>query len=182
MAWRNTNSSLRVREEHPPTKPSPTLTWIPSITNFFPFYTQLASVQHARSTSRHYFAIDFTYGLETGELVVGNNQTFNLNTLTTSTSLPLTSAPFVVSVKTGDHDGINLPWFTIADATLLFWEIHGDFAEVPLRLRVTNTSEINVQVWPDSDGWVGRVAHCDWTPPSPPLSIANKSFSPGSVP
>ena len=111
-------------------------------------------MRQARSPWRHYFAIDFAYALGTGELVIGDAHAFNLNALITSTSLPFTSAPFIARVKTGDHDGINLPWFTIADATLLFWEIHGDFAEVPLRLTVENASENTVQVWPDSDGWV----------------------------
>ncbi|KAL7923939.1 hypothetical protein ACQKWADRAFT_288320 [Trichoderma austrokoningii] len=35
----------------------------------------------------------------------------------------------------GDMDGANLPWFPPPDALLLFWEIHKEYATVPLRIQ-----------------------------------------------
>jgi len=79
---------------------------------------------------------------------------------------PWLSAPFSVRVKTGDQDGINLPWFAKADASLLFWEIHGDVVDLPLRWRVVRekttaqtrgeivVSETTVQIVPAVGAWV----------------------------
>ncbi|KAL7909586.1 hypothetical protein GGI35DRAFT_479846 [Trichoderma velutinum] len=39
-----------------------------------------------------------------------------------------------VPARAGDTDGANLPWFAEADALLLFWQIHQEYAIVPLRL------------------------------------------------
>lgn len=39
------------------------------------------------------------------------------------------------TVRAGDTDGANLPWFPPADALLLFWEIHHEYASVPLTIR-----------------------------------------------
>ncbi|KAM0463826.1 hypothetical protein ACHAO4_000550 [Trichoderma viride] len=39
------------------------------------------------------------------------------------------------TVRAGDTDGANLPWFPPADALLLFWEIHQEYASVPLTIR-----------------------------------------------
>lgn len=36
------------------------------------------------------------------------------------------------TVRAGDTDGANLPWFPAEDALLLFWEIHQEYASVPL--------------------------------------------------
>ncbi|KAL6692622.1 hypothetical protein J3F84DRAFT_103078 [Trichoderma pleuroticola] len=38
------------------------------------------------------------------------------------------------TARAGDTDGANLPWFAEADALLLFWQIHQEYATVPLRL------------------------------------------------
>ncbi|EXJ78547.1 hypothetical protein A1O1_08948 [Capronia coronata CBS 617.96] len=77
--------------------------------------------------------------------------TYNISALLHASTLPYTSAPFIVRAKAGDQDGINLPSFAEADATLLFWEIHKDVAEIPLRVRVVNES--TVQIWPESKFW-----------------------------
>ncbi|EXJ84360.1 hypothetical protein A1O3_05027 [Capronia epimyces CBS 606.96] len=77
--------------------------------------------------------------------------TYNISALLHSPSLPYTAAPFILRAKAGDQDGMNLPSFPEADATLLFWEVHGDVAELPLRVRVVNES--TVQIWPDSKFW-----------------------------
>lgn len=39
------------------------------------------------------------------------------------------------TVRAGDTDGANLPWFPAADAILLFWEIHQEYASVPLTIQ-----------------------------------------------
>ncbi|KAL7941538.1 hypothetical protein V8C42DRAFT_334858 [Trichoderma barbatum] len=40
-----------------------------------------------------------------------------------------------VAVRAGDTDGANLPWFPQADAILLFWQIHREYASVPLTIQ-----------------------------------------------
>lgn len=40
-----------------------------------------------------------------------------------------------VTARAGDTDGANLPWFPQADAILLFWQIHREYANVPLTLQ-----------------------------------------------
>jgi hypothetical protein len=81
--------------------------------------------------------------------------TYNISALLHSSTLPYTSAPFILRAKAGDQDGINLPSFPVADATLLFWEIHRDVAEIPLRVRIADES--TVQIWPDSKYWVSLI-------------------------
>lgn len=44
------------------------------------------------------------------------------------------------TARAGDTDGANLPYFPEADALLLFWQIHQEYATVPLRL-VWSTQE-----------------------------------------
>ncbi|KAM0514288.1 hypothetical protein ACHAPE_006868 [Trichoderma viride] len=39
------------------------------------------------------------------------------------------------TVRAGDTDGANLPWFPAEDAVLLFWEIHQEYASVPLTIH-----------------------------------------------
>ncbi|KAL6900438.1 hypothetical protein GGI43DRAFT_383914 [Trichoderma evansii] len=40
-----------------------------------------------------------------------------------------------VTARVGDTDGANLPWFQQADALLLFWQIHREYANVPLIIQ-----------------------------------------------
>ena len=53
--------------------------------------------------------------------------------------------------KFGDTDGFNLPWFTEADAMLLFWEIHWNSGHVPVRVRVLQGER--VEIWADASYW-----------------------------
>lgn len=149
-----------------------------SVDDFFIYSDHLASVQDARSTGRFSFALDYRYDRATGDLVIGYSRPrehrFSLSealqlpavaaaaaaapgpsSSTSPSSSSWISTPFTVLVKTGDDDGINLPWFAPADAALLFWEIHSDTADVPLRVKVTNAS--SVEIWPDSREWVRPV-------------------------
>jgi hypothetical protein len=60
------------------------------------------------------------------------------------------SDPFQVTAKTGDQDGINLPWFRKADAVLLFNAIHHDDVPMPVRFLVFSWK---IQLWPESQRW-----------------------------
>lgn len=40
-----------------------------------------------------------------------------------------------MTARVGDTDGANLPWFPQADALLLFWQIHREYARVPLTIQ-----------------------------------------------
>ncbi|KAF1986176.1 hypothetical protein K402DRAFT_421391 [Aulographum hederae CBS 113979] len=61
-----------------------------------------------------------------------------------------TDTPAVaVQVATGDQDGINPPWFNVADSTLLFHKIHYDDGAITLRARrIGDTWEI----YPEGNG------------------------------
>jgi len=84
-------------------------------------------------------------------LQIGEINGFNL-TRYASVPTPYLSPPYDVAVKTGDQDGINLPWFARADSTLLFWDIHHDLAFMRFRLRVVDGN--TVEIWPESSVWV----------------------------
>lgn len=107
--------------------------------------------QHAPSHTSHAFhASHSAHATHATHTKYAN--TYNISALLHSSTLPYISAPFILRAKAGDQDGINLPSFPEADATLLYWEIHRDVAELPLRVRVVNES--TVQIWPDSKFWV----------------------------
>ncbi|KIX08388.1 uncharacterized protein Z518_03044 [Rhinocladiella mackenziei CBS 650.93] len=131
-----------------------TVTRVYDIDDFFPYYDQLSSVQEARYTGRNSFAIDYRYFSDSSVVAIGDDSLgtffFNLtNILSLSPSLPpIFPIPTTLPVKTGDQDGINPPWFTRADATLLFWEIHRDISRIPLRISLSDNN--TVQIWPDS--------------------------------
>ncbi|KAM0264341.1 hypothetical protein ACHAQJ_000831 [Trichoderma viride] len=50
-----------------------------------------------------------------------------------------------VTARAGDTDGANLPWFPQADAILLFWQIHREYASVPLTIQWSAQEAGNVQ-------------------------------------
>lgn len=53
--------------------------------------------------------------------------------------------------RMGDLDGINPPWFPMADAALLFWQIHRESVELLLRMR---HGQGRVEIWPATALWV----------------------------
>lgn len=53
--------------------------------------------------------------------------------------------------RMGDLDGINAPWFPVADATLLFWQIHQESVDLLLRVRY---GQGRVEIWPATAQWV----------------------------
>ncbi|ETI20003.1 hypothetical protein G647_09018 [Cladophialophora carrionii CBS 160.54] len=135
-----------------------TITRVYDVDDFFPHADSSPYVQTARRSQRLSFALDFAYNASSRRLAISgyyDTQVWNVSMLLEVASYQddnvyLTES-FGVDVKTGDHDGINLPWFTPADATLLFWEIHEEVVPVPLRLRAHG--DRNIQVLPDSEVW-----------------------------
>ncbi|OCT50108.1 hypothetical protein CLCR_07084 [Cladophialophora carrionii] len=145
-----------------------TITRVYEVDDFFPYADSSPYVQTARRSQRLSFALDFAYNASSRRLAIGgyyDTQVWNVSMLLEVASyhddnVYLTES-FGVDVKTGDHDGINLPWFTPADATLLFWEIHEEVVPVPLRLRAHG--DRNIQVLPDSEVWTLReLQHAIW--------------------
>lgn len=97
--------------------------------------------------------MEFSYDRFNDELTVGGGgddglkHNFDLGNLidTDEKNLPYTSENFMVRVKTGDYDGISLPWFKTADASLLFWEAQKekDWVDLPIMLRVIKEQTSN---------------------------------------
>lgn len=110
---------------------------------------------NVRHAGRNSFALECHYDATTGVLSFGSDATSVrpwYNVLSTPKSF--ISAPFAATVKLGDQDGVNMPWFSRADATLLFWEIHDDQANAPLRLQVDKSDAqgigFDVFIWAHS--------------------------------
>ncbi|EXJ62075.1 hypothetical protein A1O7_02508 [Cladophialophora yegresii CBS 114405] len=135
-----------------------TITRVYDVDDFFPYADSSPYVHKARRSQRMSFALDFAYNASSRGLTIGgprDAQVWNVSMLVEVASYEddnvyLTES-FGVDVKTGDRDGVNLPWFTPADATLLFWDIHEEVVDVPLRLRAHG--DRNIQVLPDSEVW-----------------------------
>jgi hypothetical protein len=90
--------------------------------------------------------------------------------------LPFVSPPFEVRAKAGDQDGVCLPWFSHADATLLYGQadIHGqDMVSLSLRSRWTETGRF--ELWPDSKHWTNVTDEPLMV--SPLLSLENYAYS-----
>jgi hypothetical protein len=115
--------------------------------------------QNLRASFRNSFALDCHYDADTGTLSFGYKYPSPIPAYKLfSSSEPFVSAPFAAYAKLGDQDGINMPWFPKADATLLFWEIHRDTRDIPLRLQVKRSigpNEFDVFVWAHSGEMVG---------------------------
>jgi hypothetical protein len=116
-----------------------------------------------RDVSREFFTLDYRLAYSSSSskswLVLSTNATVDLqqtwNLVDRSSQAAddwpyYVSEPIYASSKLGDCDGVNLPWFRQADSALLFWEIHHDTVNLPLRLRVAGRA---IEVWPDSESW-----------------------------
>ena len=122
-----------------------------SIADFFPYHDRSTSVQVSRVSGRLSFALDYTIDLSGQSLRLGPDSHLDIKP---PTVLPSLSPPFTASATVGDQDGINLPWFTHADATLLFGQsdIYGQrMASLSLRARWTESGSL--ELWPDSEQW-----------------------------
>jgi hypothetical protein len=73
------------------------------------------------------------------------------------------SLPIPLFFPNGDDDGINLPWFNTADSALLFWWLHHDNVEMPVRVRRVRVGEIErVELWADAAEW--DLVSAPWLP------------------
>ncbi|KAL7960786.1 hypothetical protein V8C34DRAFT_275712 [Trichoderma compactum] len=84
------------------------------------------------------------------------------------------------TARAGDTDGANLPWFAEADALLLFWQIHQEYATVPLRLVWSTQEAGDVQKFDIllNDGEHGDDALLSLTMKGKHTSTIKASFSP----
>lgn len=125
---------------------------------------------YIRMADHESFALDSHYDMDTGVLSFGSDRwstrpSYNLSALASDSFV---SAPFAATVRLGDQDGVNMPWFAKADATLLFWEIHQDQENAPLRLQVRKSvgeSALEVFLWAHSQESVGHLLSPLSTPP-----------------
>lgn len=100
-----------------------------------------------------------------------------LSPSTSDTSLPWVSETITIPAKLGDLDGINLPWFRQADATILFWNIHNETASIPIRLQVYDDK---IEVVPDVGTW--DVDSQVWTSTREPLIVLSNTDGFNSTP
>ncbi|KAL6791849.1 hypothetical protein J3E68DRAFT_54686 [Trichoderma sp. SZMC 28012] len=84
------------------------------------------------------------------------------------------------TARAGDTDGANLPYFPEADALLLFWQIHQEYATVPLRLVWSAQETEDVQKFDIllNDGGHGEDALLSLSMKGDHISTLRASFSP----
>jgi hypothetical protein len=128
-----------------------------SFSDFFPYSDKSSSVRRSTLTGRRSFALDYALDIPGQSLSLGPDASLNI---TPPSSLPYLSQEFKIRSKAGDQDGVNLPWFSRADATLLFGQsdIYGqDIASLFLRARWTESGML--EIWPDSQQWVTNTSN-----------------------
>lgn len=126
---------------------------------------EIPTAQAVVYKDRHAFALDFKISCSPGRgttyFHIGDSTPVNLTShaekadiieVAPETVIPVRSLQnLVAEAKIGDFDGINLPWFSQADAILLFYDIHGETVDVPLQLEA---HENKMSLWPDSASWI----------------------------
>lgn len=115
----------------------------PSCLELIQTKSAIISAQHSvRSTiDRRAFVLDYRLDMNNNVLHIGDNRV----SLVRPTQ-PETPEPISVVVRIGDQDGINPPWFTFADSTLLFWWIHRETATLQLEIQWAEEDESVVKV------------------------------------
>lgn len=99
---------------------------------------------------RPYFAID--WWLEENrkggylKLYTGTDSFINL-TAYTDVVTPYVDWPSMVAARAGETDGVMMPWFSEADASMLNWEVNKDPQTVLITVVVTEPGVI--QLWPE---------------------------------
>ena len=84
--------------------------------------------------NRHSFALDYRLDIANKVLHIGDTAVDLVNQ-----GHPVRSETISVLAKTGDPDGINPPWFSHADSTLLFWWVHRDTTTMLLQVIRTDS-------------------------------------------
>jgi hypothetical protein len=137
------------------------------ILTFYPWTDPSESGNDARRSYKEFMDLEFKLhrDSQTGlkKLEIGGGDPFRIfyfdlmqlhyNVSLTMTETVKVSESHPVLSRTGDKDGINLPWFPTADATLLYWWLHRNFATTAIRSR-TVPAESKVEIWPDSSWWI----------------------------
>src|SRR4051794_13120664 len=88
---------------------------------------------HIDSNERSSFALDYKFDSQTLDLFVSGTKMFKSILNDGNSAVSDFGKTINISVRTGDTDGANLPWFKHADAVLLYWWIHRDTLQVPLQ-------------------------------------------------
>ncbi len=93
----------------------------------------------SRGLNRQSFALEYTLDITSKVLHIGDATVKVGRSRDTDKSETICAL-----VKTGDQDGINPPWFSHADSTLLFWWIHRDTATMLLQVHSSADGIISV--------------------------------------
>lgn len=95
---------------------------------------------HIPSVHRYGFALDYSVSSSSNDLlnlvISGSEEPLKIYHPTLSTDENAEESQQILAVaRTGDDDGVNLPWFDFADSILLYWWIHQDDVEAELVAR-----------------------------------------------
>ncbi|KEF55560.1 uncharacterized protein A1O9_08310 [Exophiala aquamarina CBS 119918] len=117
-----------------------TLTRVYDIDDWWQVNERNSNVRYVRGTGANSFALDLHYDADAGSLVLGWEEAAGIPEarfqLTPEPEPePFVSVPFLARVRLGVQDGINMPWFAKADATLLSFEVDHRTGYLPLRLQ-----------------------------------------------
>ncbi|EIM87507.1 uncharacterized protein STEHIDRAFT_168231 [Stereum hirsutum FP-91666 SS1] len=128
------------------------LTRVYALNDFFPFWDNSPPVVLARRHGREYFSLDFSISSPPPSLKFSpyHNVSLDFGQHTQDGIITLSSKEIYGPARMGNLDGINAPWFPVADATLLFWQIHEESIDLPLRVR---HGQGRVEVWPATAQW-----------------------------
>jgi hypothetical protein len=94
------------------------------------------------STHRQGFALDYKLDVDNLTLSIGSEHVLPIINNKRGPERPTTITEKVdVSVRIGDMDGANLPWFPFADSVLLFWWIEKEDFNLPLLINWENKAD-----------------------------------------
>jgi len=126
-----------------------------------------SEVKYVRSSGVNSFGLDISYDADAASLLLGWQEAPGVPEARFQVNPEVelfVSLPFLTRVRLGVLDGINMPWFTRADATLLSFEVDHRTGHLPLRLSAENSrvgsgdmvrSEVMVSLWASMGEKVG---------------------------
>lgn len=122
------------------------------IGDFFPYPHGLEGVFFTGGVTRRSFALGYRLEQQrnTTLLMLTDGLTIDLSPEYVTTYPSVSQEKYTV-VRTGDQDGINPVWFSVADSTLLYWWIHRDTAKISVKVRWASATI--VEVWPSTVRW-----------------------------